>query len=77
MSSFFKEQYTASLEAALAVYYGAGSRANPEDISREVLALNDAIGHLANQYLAPLSPIMDFKQSLLQHMDSSNLHEEQ
>lgn len=77
MSSLFKKQYTASLEAVLAVYYGASSRAQSEDISREVLAINEAIQQLANKYLDPLNPIMDFKQSLLVHMDSSNVHEKQ
>lgn len=72
MASNHQEQYAASLEAALVVLYGALSRAEAEDISREVQRINGAIERLADSYLSPLDPIVDFKMAMMQFVDSTN-----
>lgn len=72
MSLSHQEQYAASLEAALHMLYGAISRADSADISRETLRINQAIQHLADKHLSPLDPITDFKSTMLSFMDESN-----
>ena len=72
MSMLPKEQYAASLEAALQTLYGAQSRAQANDIALEVLRINNAVQTLADKYLTPLDPITDFKTTMLQLMDSTN-----
>lgn len=72
MSLSNQEQYVASLEAALAMLYGATSRAESADISREILRINQAIQTLADKHLSPLDPITDFKSTMLSFQDASS-----
>ncbi|MFW8564609.1 hypothetical protein [Orrella sp. 11846] len=64
--------YATLLAHSLQAQYGACSRAEPQDIEREVLRINHAVRDLSHRYLNPLQPLVSFHAELRNLQDPSN-----